>query len=269
MKRITQILTDYQDDVDRALERFGDHEDMNEARVLRWLEQFPDEDLPLAVQVIRSIRYFNRLNVRLMTEHLFHIAVDELKERGYKRLCFVAVDKPGSGASIVARVLRESVRKSHHRLLSMLELIRIDPAKIDAVVFVDDFSGTGRTLEDWWQSVEPLVRPIGVAVFVGLLVLNEPARERIEQFADVLSVEELGISANVLTSENSQFSNSEKAALVEHCQRTGCGPEFERGFGQCGLLLSFKHGCPNNSLPVLWYGELGKKWRPLFKRHAT
>jgi hypothetical protein len=269
MKRTTKILTDYQDDVDRALERFGDHEDMSEARVLRWLEQFPDEDLPLAVQVIRSVKYFSRLHVRSMTSDLFHIAVGEMKKRGYKRLCFVAVDKPGSGASIVARVLRESVRNSHHRLLSMLELTRIEPAKIDAVVFVDDFSGTGKTLEEWWQGVEPLVRPVGAAVFVGLLVLNEPARERIEQFADILTVEELGISDNVFTGENNQFSNSEKAALVEHCQRTGCGPEFERGFGQCGLLLSFKHGCPNNSLPVLWYGELGRRWRPLFKRHAT
>jgi hypothetical protein len=270
MKRTTKILTEYQDDVDLALERFGDHEDMSEARLVRWLEQFPDEDLTLAVQVIRSIKYFNTLNVQSKTKDLFHMTVGELKKRRFKRICFVAVDKPGSGANIVARVLRESVRKTRHRILSMLDLSRLPPGEIDAIVFVDDFSGTGGTLEKWWQKVEPLVRPIGVAVFVGLLVLNESARERIEDFAGVLAVEELGTEDNVFSNDNFEFSESEKTTLLEHCQRTGCGTEFERGFGQCGLLLSFKHGCPNNSLPVLWYsaGGSGPKWRPLFRRSA-
>lgn len=270
MSRTTRIGTDYHTDINDAVERFADHEDMSEVRVLRWLEQFPDEDLTLAVQVIRSVKYVNRLNVRSMTKDLFHMTVDELKKRRFKRISFVAVDKPGSGASIVARVLRESVRNTRHKILSMLDLSRLEPGEIDAIVFVDDFSGTGGTLEKWWQNVEPLVRPIGAAVFVGLLVLNESARERIEEFADVLAVEELGTTDNVFSNDNVQFSGSEKAALLEHCHRTGCGAEFERGFGQCGLLLSFKHGCPNNSLPVLWYsgGGSGTRWRPLFKRSA-
>jgi hypothetical protein len=192
MKRTTRIQTEYQDDVDRALERFGDHEDMSEGRLLRWLEQFPDEDLTLAVEVVRSVRYFNRLNVRSMTKDLFHLTVDALKKDRFKRICFVAVDKPGSGASIVARVLRESVHRTRHKMLSMLDVSRLRPGEIDAIVFVDDFSGTGGTLEKWWQNVEPLIRPIGSAVFVGLLVLNQSARRRIEEFANVLAVEELG-----------------------------------------------------------------------------
>lgn len=269
MKRTTQIQTDYKDDVDLALERFGDHEDMSEARVLRWLAQFPDEDLTLAVHVIRSVRYFNGLNVRSMTRDLFQIAADELRKRGHRRLGFIAVGSPGSGSSIVARVLRDLVRGSQYRMLSMVDLISLEPGEIEAIVFVDDFSGTGSTLEKWWQNVESLIRPTGATVFVGLLVLNERARQLIEQFAHVLAVEELGDSDDVFANENEKFSDSERATLLEHCRQTGCGPKYERGFGQCGLLLSFKHGCPNNSLPVLWFsGESAKKWRPLFNRRA-
>jgi len=151
-------------------------------------------------------------------------------------------------------------------MLSMLDLSRLNPGGARAVVFIDDFSGTGLTLEKWWENVEPLIQPIGAAVFVGLLVLNEQARTRIEQFAGVLAVDGLDTSSNVLADDNHEFSHRQKTRLLEHCRRTQCGREYERGFGGCGLLLAFKHGCPNNSLPVLWHSA--GKWRPLFNRRA-
>jgi hypothetical protein len=266
MKRTTRILSDHQNDVENAVDRFGDHEGMSEVRVLRWLEQFPDEDLPLAVQVIRSVKYYNTVNLRLMTRQLFQIAVNELREQGYRHLVFVPVGDPGSGSSIVARVLRDLVRGTRHRMLSMVDLSKVERGAIDAIIFLDDFSGTGMKLEKWWETVEPMIRPIDRAVFVGLLVLNDQARQRIEQFARVLAVEELDNAQNIFTNDNHAFSHRQKARLLGHCQRTGCGVEFERGFGRCGLLLAFKHGCPNNSLPVLWYST--GRWRALFKRSA-
>ena len=149
----------------------------------------------------------------------------------------------------------------------MVDLLNVQAGAADAIIFLDDFSGTGLTLETWWENVEPLVRPTGAAVFVGLLVLNERARQRIERFAGVLAVDELDSTDNVFAGENTRFTNDDKARILENCRRTGCAPDFERGFGQCGLLLAFKHGCPNNSLPVLWYGA-GARWSPLFNRRA-
>ncbi len=190
-----------------------------------------------------------------------------MRERGYQRVVFVAVGDAGSGSNFVARILRELIRDTLHRLMSMLDLSRAEPGTIDAVIFVDDFSGTGETLETWWENVEALVRPIGAAVFVGLLVLNERARQRVEQLGDVLAVEELDEAQNIFRPENQVFSNPEKARIEEHCRSTGCGAKYRRGFGGCGLLLAFRHGCPNNSLPVLWYS--GNNWRPLFNRRAV
>lgn len=269
MKRITRIQSELQDEIDQAAERFGDHEGMSEARVLRWLEQFPDEDLSIAVRVMEATRYYTGLNVRSMTKQLHQIATGELRTQRYRRTAFVAVGDPGSGSGVVARVLRDLIRGTPSKMLSMLDLSRLEPGKLDAIVFIDDFSGTGQTLEKWWQNVEPLVRPVGAVVFLGLLVLNGLARERIESFANVLAVEELDSSQNVLSEESTTFSTSEKLVLLAHCQKTGCEGQYERGFGTCGLLLSFKHGCPNNSLPILWYSGRGKKkWRPLFNRRA-
>jgi hypothetical protein len=266
MERTTVIRTRHHEAVEGALARFGDHEGMNEARVLRWLEQFPDDALPLAAKMLGAIRYFTGLNLRAMTKDLFSTAVDELTAAGHHRLAFAPVGEAGSGAGVVARVLRDLIRKTPHRLLSMLDVSRLAPGAVDAIVFVDDFSGTGRTLQDWWGNVESLVRPTAVSVFVGLLVLNEKARATIEEFAVVMAVEELDSAADVLGATSSVLSATEKKRLVHFCKKTGCGDRFERGFGQCGLLVAFKHGCPNNSLPILWWPSNG--WRALFNRRA-
>ena len=266
MSRTTTIRNSYSQAVESALDRFGDHEGMNEARVMRWMEQFPDDALPIAAKVLERVRYFTGLNLRAMTKTLFAMTVDELMSAGHRKVAFVAVGEAGSGSGVVVRVLRELIKGTPHKLLSMLHVSQLKPGDIDAIVFVDDFSGTGRTLQQWWGNIESLVLPISVSVFVGLLVLNEKARATIEEFAVVIAAEELDSGADALAATTKVFSPAEKTRLVQFCKKTGCGAQFERGFGQCGLLVAFKHGCPNNSLPILWWTNDG--WRGLFNRRA-
>ena len=266
MPRTTQIESEFAESIEHAVHRFGDHEDMTAGRVVRWLEQFDDADLPLAIQIIRAVHYFNGINIRTMTKQLFDISVDELNRRRLNRAAFVAVGSLGAGSGTVARVLRDAVRRTNHRMLSMLDVAKLQPRAVDAIIFIDDFSGTGETLEKWWETVEPIVRPTNAEVLVGLLVLNERAYERIRAFASVLAVEELGANANILAQASSTFSEEEKPRVLEYCKRTGCGERYEAGYGKCGLLIAFKHGCPNNSLPILWFHD--RNWRSLFNRRA-
>jgi len=66
-------------------------------------------------------------------------------------------------------------------------------------------------------------------------------------------------------SEKSEiFSENEKETLLKYCEITGCPNNMVRGFKDCGLLLGFQHGCPNNSLPILWYDR--NSWINLFHR---
>jgi hypothetical protein len=267
MHRPTRIQVDYNDDINEVVQRWGDHENMSAARVIRWLEQFDDDCLNLALQVVRNVTYYGAANIRSMTRQLFQITVEELRLRNLERVAFIPVGEAGSGSAPVARVLRELTRGTNYRVLSMLELSRKEPGSFDALVFVDDFSGTGHTLIDWWENVEPLVRPMNASVFVSLLVLNGKAREEIESFTEgVFSVTEFDEDSNIFSEASRIFSEQEKAQILEHCKRTGCSPRFERGFGECGLLIAFKHGCPNNSIPVLWYES--QSWRSLFNRRA-
>jgi hypothetical protein len=266
MQRTAKIHLQFSEEIDEALERFGDHEGMSLTRLLRWLDQFDDDDLGLAVETINAVQYYDSANIRSMTKLLFRIVSDELAERNLNTALFVAVGSGGSGSSTVVRVLRDLIRNTPHKVATMLDVAQLQPGTVDAVVFLDDFSGTGDTLVAWWENVESIVRPSNSVVFVGLLIVNEPARARIAQFAEVLSVTELDEAANVLAPESTTFSDEQKGALLRCCRETNCGPRYERGYGGCGLLVVLKHGCPNNTLPILWYNAHG--WRRLFNRRG-
>ncbi len=266
MPRAARIEAEYSDHIEDALERFGDHEDMSSGRILRWLVQFDDDDLPLAAHVLQSISYINGTNIRNMTRDLFELTQEELGIKGLQKAAFIPVGSPGSGSASVARVLRDAVRHSDHSVLSMLDLANAGADDFDAIVFVDDFSGTGETLEKWWENVESLVLPKNAEVFVGLLVLNGVARPRIETFADILAVSELDVTHNTLSQDSAVFTEDQKPTLREYCVNTGVSEKYHFGYGDCALLMAFKHGCPNNSLPILWFK--GGGWRPLFNRRA-
>ena len=55
------------------------------------------------------------------------------------------------------------------------------------------------------------------------------------------------------------------AFLDKYSERTGRAEYGNAGFGDLALAISFQHGCPNNTLPILqWGGSASKGWRTLF-----
>jgi len=200
-----------------------------------------------------------------MARQLVDMVYAEFPEVEPVRIVFVPVGEPGSSSTIIARAIRDV--RPRPRVISMADVERLEPGTTSVIVFVDDFSGTGEQLAEWWANVEPLVRPKSTVVAVGLLVMNGRARERIEEFAEhALCIVELENGHNVIGQESGIFLDAEKTVLIDYCRRTGCPAKFRQGFGACGLLIAFRHGCPNNSLPILWYE--GHRWRPLFRRSA-
>ena len=64
------------------------------------------------------------------------------------------------------------------------------------------------------------------------------------------------------------FSPEEKRSILTLCRDTRCSNDYIKGYGGCGLLVVFKHGCPNNSVPILWYDNQ-PHWERLFLRKSS
>ena len=136
----------------------------------------------------------------------------------------------------------------------------------DTVVLVDDFVGTGTQACDYWNE---LYGEILANVGRVYLVVVAACAAAIQRVADETDIEV--VPHHHLTSQDDLFSNTctvitqgEKDTVLRYC--TLADPKQPKGFGECGLLVVFAHGCPNNSIPIL-HASRSAHWEGLFRRY--
>jgi len=211
--RIDTIQTAHGRHIDRAAQDFGDHEGMGTPRITRWITQFDDADIPLAVRILQEIKYYSTENIRAMVHSLVGLTSHHFAQIDQNKILFIPIGLPFEGSSIIARALRDEIRDAR-RIKQMAELERLEPGTFDALVFLEDFSGTGGTLKSWWDNVESIVLPRNVPFAIALLVLNHRAREIVERFANIICIDELDETFNVVSPSSRSFTITEKQKML-------------------------------------------------------
>lgn len=257
---------------DDAVKAFSDHEDITLSTVLAWAEQFRNDKL--ALKLLSNIDYFSGTIIRQMANDMVELVCEKLLLKSVKDILFVPIGNPSEGSAVVARAIMgvTGIKRSQIKTLADLERIR-RRSTVRALVLLDDFSGSGDTLMEWWENIEATLRPWedekSVSIVLGILVINHKAMERLKNFAIVtFYCKYLGPAYDVSSNNCSRFSSSEKRNIINICKSiVGNKTIYTRGYKDCGLLVAFKHGCPNNSLPILWWPSK-RTWKALFIRHA-
>ena len=115
-----------------------------------------------------------------------------------------------------------------------------DPQKLgkdDAVVFVDDFSGTGTQVCEAWNdpatSFGALLAGVG-KVYLILVAASKGARQRIsaETAISLVHAHELHESDNVFSDQCKHFTKTDRAKLLHYGEIAD--KRCPRGFGDCG-----------------------------------
>jgi hypothetical protein len=258
----------FYEDIEFAVSEYGDHSGVTRARVLRWIKQVALRRRPLAVRVLRSLDYYADNNLRSMARQLAAATYAEFAGTPRNRIYFVPIGAAGSGAHQVARYLKSFRDVPNSRVIDLLELHRKDSEEVDVVIPFDDFSGTGQTITEWWENNATLILPKEAELGLGILVLNHLARASLEEITEqIFAIDELSEKYNVFHEDCDRFNEAEKRSLLTLCRGTGCSDAYLKGRGECGLLVVFKHGCPNNSLPILWHSR-ENRWEAMFQRRA-
>lgn len=267
LTRFDSIYANHSKDIDRSAQDFGDHEGVTKGKIVRWISNFSDEHTGTAAKILQKMRYYSASNIRSMTCELVKIAKQEFTDVSWDKVIFVPIGETYGGSAVIARALRETHMVLTKNIKHIADLEKVLPTQMSALVFVDDFCGTGDTLKEWWPIIESIVLPKNAPFAIALLVLNGTARAAAQELTDkILCVEELDENDNVLSANSKHFTPVEKSIILGYCRKTGCSLDIVRGHGDCGLLLAFKYACPDNSLPILWYEN--HDWEALFKRHA-
>ena len=153
--------------------------------------------------------------------------------------------------------------------------------EVERLIFIDDFCGTGQQVIKMATETVPQLRRaahnVGVDLEVWYLTLlaTKDGLANVEQarlFQRVHSLSVLDETYRVFDHNSQYFSDPPDYIDKNKCEEIisyygyRILPEAPLGFGNCQLLLGFRHNVPDNTLPVIWLNASLPWWRPIFER---
>lgn len=248
--------------------------------VIRWLFNFDDKDVELAVQLL---------------EHVVFLRDDDVKGRLYEQILklpndtrkhIVPLGKPGKSGAAVSYWIhglmkRKELRKmrfhsSIEEFISYRNSVEWETQK-DVVVYVDDFIGSGGSVVTALSFEEKNVRPEVLSdacsgrLYVVAAIVMDNGYSKITK--DISGAVILGDShCKGFDPHKKVFGSYFKTKAVrEMCYKYG-----EQLYKGCPLgyentqsLVLMQHSSPNNTIPVLWSDNQyqGRNWNPLVPRN--
>ena len=252
-----------------------------------WLTQFGSSRAQrLMFRILENVRLYNEDMLRRKMREAFGIIARDMGDTTARRsrvrrdiLVSTLDESPAKGGLSYCRLFASENRIFARHVLSIERArgLRDVNAGVEKLILIDDFAGTGRSLERGLERQRELLeeaKRAGVGVVICCLVGFGDARSRVERFiarckldAVVYICEELGSEHKAFSPQSRMFSfEAERTAAKEIAESIGIKLDRRQplGYGALASLVVFAESCPNNTLPIVWAQT--DKWKPLFPR---
>jgi len=260
---------------------------ITEDKVRTWLNQFgSNSNQRLMFQLLQGVTFYTADTIRAKMKEAHGIVVRGLKrrieEKKRKRADILVsyIDSVGKSGAHYARLYADEneiyfgnvIERGKRR--GALE----EKQDLQALVFVDDFIGSGDSACDYFAELEKefgeVLRRGNLRLFFIVICGFQVSQEKIDSVLSKLNLpvtthlcDPIGESAKCFGNESLIFSESftrEKAREIAYRHGVNLEKKWPLGWGDCQATVVFDSSCPNNSLPILW--ATSKNWLPLFKR---
>lgn len=281
--------------------RFFDRLDMYD--VYRWLDNFDDNELEMAVSVFERLEYYREEDLLGILASKLHDIIQEAWKAVNKgvNLHFVPLGRPGKSGYVIQYLAKNLLKKPTYPHIGKIvyyghpkEVKVADFGVTDVVIFLDDIIGSGDTFmsavsptitkikDDGSKEERPNEWSIGHIVKDGMpyktillsCFLMDRGKARLEKAYPFMAIygEE---RHHAFDKGKSPFGGYLKMKRIrEFCYKYGAkickGKEL--GYSNSQALLMFAHAIPNNTLPIVWVDEyevggVTKYWQPLIARN--
>jgi len=212
-------------------------------------------------------------------------------QKELRKTRFMGMGNPAeSGAHLLYYFRQENrIPKSHFvaetelfdRRLDALDARLADP-EIGRLVFIDDFCGSGQQASTYSQRLLQVLRDVAersnqeLELWYFVLVGEEDGLDRIVRetlFDRVEAVFRLDETYKSVEPESRHFAKCpegitrEAARQMAETHGAKLFPGGPLGYEDGQLLLGFHHNVPDNSLPIIWYGDEPGSWFPILPRY--
>jgi hypothetical protein len=258
-------------------------------KVRDWINQFNSlKERRIAFSLLKEISFiddkFIRNKISQFGEELSKGLTWKKSGRKKDHICIVSHDEPAKSSSRLSRPFAEENNIYVSNSINMDDIPeKIGPNEnVQALVMVDDIIATGETASSAVQEIVSRysreIKKSNVEKFVfASVVSTESGYKKLDKELDKLNIESQILRGPIVENVIPKVVQRVSKYDIEHdevdtCIRKYCRRLTERtssidtlGFGGLGLGVVFEHGCPNNSLPILWMDQ--PDWDPLFERH--
>jgi hypothetical protein len=264
---------------------------ISDDKVRAWLTQFgTSREQRYMFRVLQDLHYYSNAYIRAKMAEVHDIVTRGLKrEREYRQqkradILVSYIDGVGKSGAALARLYAEETQVYVDNVVekgALAETLKKKADKIQAVVFVDDFVGTGGqasgNIKDLWASLAEIPEVATIKLYFVTIVAFVGGYRKVKELVDELRLP-FEVRACEVLDETSQYFGDKSTAFKDNAEREDArrvameyGKVLVRdnplGFGDLGLGVVFEHGCPNDTLPVLWAESGNPKWTPLFPRN--
>jgi hypothetical protein len=186
-------------------------------------------------------------------------------------------DSPTKSGVIVLRRLQRLLRLNPKWIVWPWQAAeQLTDGKIETIVFVDDFLGSGKQFEKFFKEWEFLGMLTSKNMIYSPVVAHAEGLKHLSaSFPDlqICQIETLDSSSHFFhedawkhLSRGEVSADAARAWYLGFAQQHSLQPKNIGAFGVGDLALTFgfEHSTPNNSLPILWYS--GSNWCALLDR---
>lgn len=233
--------------------------------VRNWLDQFPQNDHHLILSLLGYIRYYSAQKTEdVLVKHNQKLLA-KLQSAGVTldKVIYVTVDKPASSSHLMLNMLRDKAnleRKGVHIIdcQNLLELIKTtNDLGSGAIIYVDDFSGTG---DQFLRSRNFVAERVPLSgQFSEFFLLPCICREAFT----AITKEGVEIVCDYIHDKNDRplhpdsiiLEDAERERLVGYCKEGDPGAPL--GYRGLASMVVFYRNTPN-SVPSIFRGNVGQ-----------
>lgn len=232
--------------------------------IIKWLNQFSDDDREIALKLFLDIKYFNEDLFRMLCQISYFEYVSKTKTLGNDTL-FIGVGGTGKSGQMVAYLFRTTNNIPTDKFKYIEEVTDEELQNTKNIVFLDDIIGSGKQFIDYFND---FVAPKITGKSLNLYLISITGTER-----GVLNIntEINGINVIIPHKRTIKSYNSDEVKVI---RKYGEGlSRNPLGWKNSGETIIFFYNVPNNTLPIFWSTNfsrvIGKEWTPLKKRATT
>jgi len=243
--------------------------EISKSKYSNWLSQFEKDELSFIEKLVSNFTYISFRKLQIYVQELHREILKSIKT--IENVLFVPVGYVVKSGSVVAYFYKKQNDLRENLFIPYSDLSDRRLASAEAVVFIDDFVGTGNQAIEIWDHVKGKFGHQGLETkfFYATLVSYEHGIKRLKENTqfNTISIHKLTEKDDPLSEESTCFTDENERAearriLYKYGQKLY--QQYPLGYKDTSGLIGFFYSTPNNTLPIFW--STADNWSPLLSR---